>query len=92
MPSTLELDAAAEAMSATRRELIAKPLQSVWPQLAKAALEAAERARDAERRRHCKHLNKMGDGWVSSDGKSGGSWRCTDCGVSHTYGDRNSQL
>lgn len=39
---TTTIDRVANAMEARRRELIAKPLASIWPELAKAAVEAME--------------------------------------------------
>jgi hypothetical protein len=42
-----ELDAAAEAMQAKRRELIGQPLERIWRDLAMAGLLAAEQARMA---------------------------------------------
>jgi hypothetical protein len=43
-----EVDAVARAMAYKRLELIARPLASIWPDLARAALAASEayRARD----------------------------------------------
>lgn len=37
---TVVLESMAEAMKARRDELIAQPLQRIWPELAKAALSA----------------------------------------------------
>lgn len=45
MPDTPEVVAAADAMREKRRELIAQPLDRIWVQLARSAIEAAERVR-----------------------------------------------
>lgn len=43
------------------------------------ALEAVERVRAEERRKHCTHPRRVGSGWCSGDGTSGGEWSCPDC-------------
>ncbi len=44
MPDTPKVVAAADAMREKRRELLAQPLDRIWVQLARAALDALENA------------------------------------------------
>lgn len=46
MDTNAEVVAAADAMRQKRQELIAQPLSRIYMQLARAALDAAERVRD----------------------------------------------
>src|SRR4051812_28250329 len=50
--------------------------------MAAAALEAAERIKDAERIANCKHPRRTGTGGISSDGSGYSQWFCPDCGKS----------
>lgn len=47
---------------------------------AKAALNAAEQERAAERIRNCTHQNSLGSGMLGYDGSSRMRWCCRDCG------------
>lgn len=46
MPTDEQIEAAAKAMAEKRQELIAQPLSRIWDDLARAALEAAEKEKD----------------------------------------------
>lgn len=72
------IERGAEAMRAKRRELINQPLERVWPDLMRAALDAIARDKKA----NCKHMRKNGTGQVCSDGSSKTTWFCLDCGAS----------
>lgn len=50
----------AEAMQAKRREPIAQPLDRIWPELMRAAIEAMREATEAMVVAGCRHEN-MGD-------------------------------
>lgn len=53
-----------------------------WHGLARAVIDAAEQAKDAERRKNCKHVNKRSYGTVNSDGSSRFDWYCRECWAS----------
>lgn len=73
---------AAEAMRKRRQELIAQPLARIWDELAAVSIETIDAERLAERRRTCRHLDRLGSGWIKSDGASEMSWHCPDCQTS----------
>ena len=58
--------------------------------LARAAIDAADRWDEAERKRTCKHPRKMGGGGCGESTAAYSYWRCLDCGAS--YDSRNAAL
>lgn len=50
--------------------------------LARAALEAAEKVRESERKANCQHARRNGQYQTSGDGSSKWWWFCSDCGRS----------
>lgn len=80
MPSTAEIEAAGRALcEECALETYDKVSKSKYDGDARAALAAAEKVRDIERRENCKHPRKQGTGSISSDGTSCMRWHCQDC-------------
>lgn len=85
MPSEAEVEAGAKVMADLPTIDAPKLPASCWEGSARVILEAAERVRDDERRKSCKHPRAIGNGMVSSDGASSTSWTCPDCGEHYSY-------
>lgn len=81
MPSEREVEAGAQAMAELLTIEAPKLPAACWMGSARVILEAAERIREDERRKNCKHPRKWGSGSLNSDGSSRSTWRCPDCGL-----------
>lgn len=88
MPTELEIDVARCVIQDRIRAYWeadpadAEKMVDGYREMAKAALEAAERVREQHRVATCTHPNKWGSGTMSSDGSSKLDWHCKDCGKS----------
>jgi hypothetical protein len=51
--------------------------------VAGAAIEAVNAYRAEEKRKNCKHFNRIGNGYAGSDGSSWSAWSCQSCGASY---------
>ena len=81
MPTEPEVDAAENVINDC---MAARSLPPTWGyrEVARKALEAAERARDIVRRANCQHLNRRYSGSIGSDGSMSWDWYCPECGKS----------
>lgn len=48
-------------------------------------LRAAESVRLDDKKKSCRHYNKIGNGSLSSDGSSSYTWFCAECGASGSF-------
>ncbi|WP_024516814.1 hypothetical protein [Bradyrhizobium sp. Tv2a-2] len=60
-----------------------EPKERLSLTLASVAIDVADKWEADERRRTCKHWNRVGTGSIGSDGSGWSTWYCQECGASY---------
>jgi len=83
MTETEQVAAAISAADAEWQDTPGTPITSWSETLARAAINALDAYRVEQKRKKCKHWNRIGNGVCSSVGSSSWTyWYCQDCGAS----------